>query len=521
MAGNRFKRLSITLKILLPIVTMLAVSTILLMVYLSHKTSESAVNMSVANAKATISQFKQLRAYYTENIVKKVKSQTDLKISYDHKEHEKTLPLPATMIQDLSALIGQNQGGIQLKLYSSYPFPNRKGRVLDSFGNEALVFLKAHPDETFVRTELTSGHEVVRVAIADKLVADSCVSCHNSHPESPKTDWKLNDVRGVLEVIAPIHHQVKANSELTANVAWIALFTVILMVGLVAWFLRRWVTQPVTRVIVELSGGAKETVAAAGQVSNSAQSLSQGASHQAVSLQETSASMEQLAATTSRNAGNAEQAAQLMSEVAKQIDVSNQSLKAMVVSMTNIKHSSQKVSRIIKTIDEIAFQTNILALNAAVEAARAGEAGLGFAVVADEVRNLAQRSAQAAHDTASLIEESIGFANEGSSKVTQVAEVIGAFTQTTASVKRLIDSVSDGGKQQCQRIQDVTQAVTTMEKVTQTTAATAEESAAAAEELNAQAETLQGLAEVLRRMVGGNGSEPKRQAPPRSGRAHL
>ena len=129
---------------------------------------------------------------------------------------------------------------------------------------------------------------------------------------------------------------------------------------------------------------------------------------------------------------------------------------------------------------------------------------MGFAVVADEVRNLAQRSAQAAKDTASLIEESIGFANEGSSKVTQVAEVIESFTQTSTNVKGLVDSVFEAGKQQTQGITEVTRAVSEMEKVTQTTAATAEESAAAAEELNAQAETLQGLVGMLQQMVGGN-----------------
>jgi len=500
----RFERLSITKKILFPIISMLVISTILLMIYLSRKTRENTVSMSVGNAKASISQFKKLRAYYTENIVKKVKSQPDLKISYDHQQNEKTIPLPATMIQDLSALIGQDKEGIQLKLYSAYPFPNRKGRVLDGFAQEALAFLQTHPSETFVKTDLASGREVVRVAIADTLVAESCVNCHNSHPESPKTDWKLNDVRGVLEVTAPMHRQIKANNELIANVAWISLFTVILMAGLVVWFLRRWVTQPVTRVIAGLSSGAKETVSAANQVSTSAQSLSQGATEQAASLEETSASMEELGAMTRKNGGNAEQAAQLMGEVAKQVRASNQSLKEMVTSMANIKDSSQKVSKIIKTIDEIAFQTNILALNAAVEAARAGEAGMGFAVVADEVRNLAQRSAQAARDTASLIEESIGFANEGSSKVTQVAEVIDSFTQTSTSVKGLVDSVFEAGKQQTQGITEVTRAVSEMEKVTQTTAATAEESAAAAEELNAQAETLQGLVGVLQQMVGGN-----------------
>jgi methyl-accepting chemotaxis protein/methyl-accepting chemotaxis protein-1 (serine sensor receptor) len=170
--------------------------------------------------------------------------------------------------------------------------------------------------------------------------------------------------------------------------------------------------------------------------------------------------------------------------------------------MASIQASSQQVAKIIKTIDEIAFQTNILALNAAVEAARAGEAGMGFAVVADEVRNLAQRSAQAAKDTAGLIEESIGKAQDGNHKVEQVAASISGITGSIASVKGLVDEVSVASRQQAQGIDQVSQAIAQMEKVTQTTAATAEESAAASEELSAQAAEAMAVIGRLKTLVG-------------------
>jgi methyl-accepting chemotaxis protein/methyl-accepting chemotaxis protein-1 (serine sensor receptor) len=190
----------------------------------------------------------------------------------------------------------------------------------------------------------------------------------------------------------------------------------------------------------------------------------------------------------------------------------------MVGSMAAIKESSDKVAKIIKTIDEIAFQTNILALNAAVEAARAGESGMGFAVVAEEVRALAQRSAQAARDTADLIEESIARSSEGQQKVTLVSHAIESITTSTANMKMLVDGVSLASRQQSQGIDQVTQAVSQMEKVTQETAATAEESAAASEELSAQAATSMHAVGRLDGLVNGagtSGAAAVRPAPAR------
>jgi methyl-accepting chemotaxis protein len=256
----------------------------------------------------------------------------------------------------------------------------------------------------------------------------------------------------------------------------------------------------------DLRDGASQVVSAAGQVSTSAQSLSQGATEQAASLEETSASMEEMASMTRKNAENATQAAALVTSVTKQVTDSNAALSQMVGSMAAIKESSNKVAKIIKTIDEIAFQTNILALNAAVEAARAGEAGMGFAVVADEVRNLAQRSAQAAKDTAGLIEESIARSQEGATNVEEVAKAISSITGSVASVKGIVDEVREASQQQTQGIDQVAQAIAQMEKVTQTTAATAEESAAASEELNAQAETSVSVVGRLEELVGGAGT---------------
>jgi methyl-accepting chemotaxis protein/methyl-accepting chemotaxis protein-1 (serine sensor receptor) len=293
--------------------------------------------------------------------------------------------------------------------------------------------------------------------------------------------------------------------------------------GLFAFFMVKSINGSLSESIAEIRDGAEQISSAASQVSSSSQSLAQGSSEQAASLEETSASSEEINSMARKNTDNSRSTAQLLSESQVKVTLANRQLADMLVSMNDINESSGKISKIIKVIDEIAFQTNILALNAAVEAARAGEAGMGFAVVADEVRSLAQRSAQAAKDTAILIEDSIAKSNEGKSKVDQVAIAIRAVTEDTARVKVMVDEVSIGSEEQSRGIDQISKAIVQMEQVTQSTAASAEESAAAAEELNAQSETLKDIVGRLQAMVDGEGvaasSFTHRSAPIHTGSA--
>ncbi|MCL5742970.1 MAG: methyl-accepting chemotaxis protein [Acidobacteria bacterium] len=292
------------------------------------------------------------------------------------------------------------------------------------------------------------------------------------------------------------------------------------LVGVVVLASVRHITVRLRKLSSEMAEGAGQVTSAAAQVSSASESLAHGASEQAASLEETSASIEEITSMTRQNSEHAQQVAELMRQAEQTVGRANQALDVMVRSMGEISESSSKISKIIKVIDEIAFQTNILALNAAVEAARAGEAGMGFAVVADEVRNLAQRSAQAAKDTAVLIEESIERAHEGTKKLDDVREAMRGTTENSLQVKALVEQVNVGSQEQAQGMGQISKAVAQMEKVTQETAANAEESASASGEMKAQAQAIWGVVEALQELVGtedkrslaGRGPAPSRPA---------
>ena len=198
--------------------------------WLPGMVQSDVVKGSVTSAEETVNQFKTLRAYYTKNVIKKVLANDGLKPSLNHQQDPNGVPLPATVIHDLSKLLAEEN--TQIKLYSAFPFPNRANRELDSFQREAWEALRQNPTGSFVRKVEENGERRVRVAIADKMVAQVCVDCHNSHPASQKTDWQLNDVRGVLEVDALIEGQLAAAEQLVGKV---------LMAGLIGGGLLIWI----------------------------------------------------------------------------------------------------------------------------------------------------------------------------------------------------------------------------------------------------------------------------------------
>jgi methyl-accepting chemotaxis protein/methyl-accepting chemotaxis protein-1 (serine sensor receptor) len=273
------------------------------------------------------------------------------------------------------------------------------------------------------------------------------------------------------------------------------------MIGVTLWIVRS-VNGALTGGIVALSQAAQQVASAANEVAASSQSIAQGASEQSASLEETSAATEEINAMATRNRENARAAAESVLLSERKFVEANRSLDSMVTAMHEINAQSEKISKIIHAIDEIAFQTNILALNAAVEAARAGEAGMGFAVVADEVRNLAQRSAQAARDTSSLIEESISKSKGGKARVDEVNSIMRTITTQAAQTKALVEQVSNGSDEQSRGLEQISSATVEMQRVTQTAASGSEECAAAAQQLSAQSATLREIVGQLSALVG-------------------
>jgi methyl-accepting chemotaxis protein len=297
----------------------------------------------------------------------------------------------------------------------------------------------------------------------------------------------------------------------------------LLVGGLVIWIVIE-LDKELRQNVLELNEGSEQVASASLQVAAASQALARDSAEQAAMIEETSASSEEINATAKRNTENAQGATQLVAEAVQTNVRANQAMEECVASMDAIGESSAQIAKIIDVIDKIAFQTNILALNAAVEAARAGEAGMGFAVVAEEVRNLAQRCAQAAQETAVLIQQSAGNTTAGRAKIRQLVESGQKVNEGFARMKVLVDEVGESSQEQCRGIEQIGQAIAKMEQATQKGAANAEEGAAAAEELNAQSDALRQVAVQLGRMVGvHNDGVEKRRAliglhPARAGR---
>jgi len=650
-------------KILLPIITLGLLIGAGVAWYITRSATEQAIQSAVEGARTLTAQARETRAYYNKNVVTRAREK-EVRATHDYAQNPGTIPLPATMMHELSETLTQKER-FAVRLYSQYPFPFRQnGGARDVFEQEAVKFLTANPQQGYWRMEDYNGVPSIRYASADVMVAQSCVDCHNSHPLSPKKDWKQGDVRGVLELIMPIDRTLAAARTGARNVSLLIGGGLLLMLVVIALITQRQIFAPLgkmeqaaasiavgdihqqiehrsrdeigslaqafrglihylkdaantaeslsrgeldtnvavrsekdmlsqnfvrvterlrevmsetTRLIEaaragklnergnaqqfqggyrelvggingmldaivspineaaavlqqvaardltarmqghyqgehakikealntavenldtglsQVSAGTEQVAAASNQINAGSQSLAQGASEQASSLEEVSASLQQISSMAKQNSAHAQEARAIAQEANKAATEGDHSMQRLSEAVDKIKASSDATAKIVKTIDEIAFQTNLLALNAAVEAARAGEAGKGFAVVADEVRNLAMRSAEAAKHTANLIEESVKNAEGGVSLNGEVLKQLGRIKERIEKVTEVMGEIAAASEQQSTGVEQVNTAVEQMNLVTQQTAANAEEQASAAEELSGQAAEMQSL----------------------------
>lgn len=361
--------------------------------------------------------------------------------------------------------------------------------------------LKPSADKTFehfaILTELAEKSQ----KLYEEMVTLGMVDLRKKQLELFDLIGKLQEFERarVSKDLEDSRHNVKISRILTVS----SVGAGVLLALAIGIFISVTVSRTIRRIASGLYEGSDQLVSAASQVSSSSQTLAETTSQQAAAIEETSSALEEMASMTRQNADNAAEANRLMGETKSIVSEANTSMEELAESMKEINRASEETFKIIKTIDEIAFQTNLLALNAAVEAARAGEAGAGFAVVADEVRSLAMRAAEAAKNTAALIEATVNKVKSGTAITERTREIFLRVAQSAEKVSELLGEIAVASDEQKDGIEQVNRAVSEMDKAVQNNAANAEETASAAEELNAQANELRGYVRELLAIVGG------------------
>jgi methyl-accepting chemotaxis protein len=427
----------------------------------------------------------------SEVIVSKVTNQPVAMVSAPLKEGDK--------------IVGVLSGVINLENFEkTYLDPVKMGKT----GFIYMVAAKdgvllAHPDKSLLFKMKLKEFDYGRKMLAEKA---GITSYTFKGEEKMAAFASLKELQCILvmnaavdELLAPVQKIKWINLALSASM--------VLIVGLVIFLLAQSITGPIGRAVASLLECAEQVGAASSQVAAASQQLASGSSQQAAALEETTASLEELATMAQGNADNANQANNLMGDTGRIVDQANTSMVDLTESMREISQASSETAKIVKTIDEISFQTNLLALNAAVEAARAGEAGAGFAVVAEEVRNLALRAAEAAKNTADLIEETVSKVQTGSALVDKTSQAFSQAAVSSGQAKDLVAEIAAASHEQAQGVSQINKAINEMDQVVQRNAANSEESAGASQELNSQAYQMKNLVGDLVSVVGGLGQK--------------
>ncbi len=349
---------------------------------------------------------------------------------------------------------------------------------------------------------VNSAGDLVRTAVNDPATAQARMEEFSARFRELETSMAatsdlIMERRGTMQEAA-----AQSRAQFWRNLV-VGIVGSVVLINLTGLLVARSIPQAFLGLVHRLAEGSRQIDAAAGHVASSSEALAVSTSEEAASLEETSSSLEEISSMTRHNADNSTEAKDLAAEMRQAAETGSSDMASMAHAMAAIKESSDNIAKIIHTIDEIAFQTNILALNAAVEAARAGEAGLGFAVVAEEVRNLALRSASAARETAEKIEDSIQKSAAGVEINSKVSKSLGHIVDKARQVDDLIALIASASAEQSQGIGQLNTTIARMDGLTQSNAAAAEESSQVASDLKSQASALGVLVDELQSLVGG------------------
>ncbi len=440
------------------------------------------------------------RAYFKEAMQGKI----NISKVIISKATNKPVTMVSAPLKDGGKIVGVLSGAINLGNFEkAYLDPIKIGKTGYIYMVADNGILLAHPDKSLV-----FKMNLKDVDYGQKILKEKSGAINYVFQGDPKIARfvQLKQLKCILVINAAVDELLGP----AQNIKWINLAlsaTMVLIAGLVIFLLSRSTTKPIGRAVDSLLECAEQVGAASSQVAAASQQLASGSSEQAASLDVTSSSLEELASMSRANAENANHANVLMTETREIVDEANKSMADLTESMKDITQASGETAKIIKTIDEIAFQTNLLALNAAVEAARAGDAGAGFAVVADEVRNLAMRAAEAARNTAELIEGTVTKVQGGSVLVDKTFHAFSQVAASTGKARDLVAEIAEASREQALGVDQINKAVTEMDHVVQLNAANSEESAGASKELNSLAEMMKNLVGDLVSVVGGVGDK--------------